>query len=441
MKVLQVLSYFLPHQTAGTEVYTYALSKNLKLLGVDVSVIIPNYGKNTTDQYEYDSIIVHQYPEPSLVDRALIMGKRKPDGLKSFIDLLLEQKPDILHFHELAGSNGISINHVKAAKELGFKVVMTFHLAGYTCMTGTLVYKGKKLCDGEIKKMTCSKCYLHYKRYELISSFLPTISSLINYSGIDTLSWQNKLGTALGTIQLIDQKKLLFQNLVNNCDSLVVLTQWYKKILVLNGVDPAKITYIPQALPYPSYCDKSKFYIKNDLPLRLMFLGRISPFKGLHLLLDAIKEFNKNQIILDIYGQTNDDAYENQCRGLSKGKSNIRWMGILPNDKVISTMQTYDALCLCSTFSEMSPLVIQEAFAAGIPIIASHVYGNAEQIQHGVNGLLFKFNDVESLREQIQLCIDNPNLIRQMEQNIKPPADFSEVASAYYQLYQNLLYD
>lgn len=51
-------------------------------------------------------------------------------------------------------------------------------------------------------------------------------------------------------------------------------------------------------------------------------------------------------------------------------------------------------MSLCSTFSEMSPLVIQEAFAARLPVIASNVYGNAEQITHGENGLLFNFNDV-----------------------------------------------
>ena len=102
-------------------------------------------------------------------------------------------------------------------------------------------------------------------------------------------------------------------------------------------------------------------------------------------------------------------------------------------------MHQYHALCLCSTFSEMSPLVIQEAFAAGIPVIASHVYGNAEQIQHGVNGLLFKFNNVQSLHEQIQLCIDNPVLLDGLRHNIKPPKSFSNVAAAYKDLYSSLI--
>lgn len=52
-------------------------------------------------------------------------------------------------------------------------------------------------------------------------------------------------------------------------------------------------------------------------------------------------------------------------------------------------MVNHDVLCLCSTFSEMGPLVIHEAKAGGIPILAIYIFGNAEQIQDGVDGLVF----------------------------------------------------
>ena len=45
MKVFQVLNHFLPQQTAGTEVYTWALSKQLQQKGVEVEIIIPHYGQ------------------------------------------------------------------------------------------------------------------------------------------------------------------------------------------------------------------------------------------------------------------------------------------------------------------------------------------------------------------------------------------------------------
>lgn len=438
MKVIQVLNHFLPYQTAGTEVYTCALSKELQNLDEDVQVIIPNYGADATDFYEHEGVTVCRYAEPSVVNRSLIMGKRKPDGLQAFIQILTEKKPDIVHFHELAGSNGITLHHVKAAKATGAKVVFTFHLAGYSCKTGTLVYKGKKLCNGKINTVKCSNCYLAYKGHAALAPFLTPVSYLIDALGYDATHLQNKFGTALGTATLIRHEKEQLHELAYSCDALVVLTQWYKNVLLLNGIAENKISHIPQALPFRLLARQDKAVPQNESTLRLIFVGRISAFKGLHLLLQALRDFDEQKVALDIYGATKDAAYEKQCKALSAGKKNVFWKGLLPTDRVVATMRQYHALCLCSTFSEMSPLVIQEAFAAGIPVIASHVYGNAEQIRHGYNGLLFRFNDVNSLRAQIQACIDDPALLRRLAANIQPPAEFNQVAAAYHRLYQKL---
>ena len=103
MKVLQVLNHFLPYQTAGTEVYTWALSKQLMQRGVEVKIVTPHYGKRESSNYIYDDLFVHQYAEPSIVDRSLIMGLRAPDGLFFFDEFIRHEKPDIIHFHEIAG--------------------------------------------------------------------------------------------------------------------------------------------------------------------------------------------------------------------------------------------------------------------------------------------------------------------------------------------------
>jgi glycosyltransferase involved in cell wall biosynthesis len=87
----------------------------------------------------------------------------------------------------------------------------------------------------------------------------------------------------------------------------------------------------------------------------------------------------------------------------------------------------------------MSPLVIQESNAAGIPVIASNVYGNAEQISHNHNGLLFEFNNVNDLREQIIRCLNERSLLQDLTKNIKPPRSFKEVGREYLDLYNNLL--
>lgn len=438
MKVLQVLNHFLPHQTAGTEVYTWSLSKQLQQEGVAIKVLIPHYGKNESDDYVYDGLAVHQYAEPSLVDRSLIMGFRAPDGLKNFNAYVKKEKPEIVHFHELAGSNGITLQHVQVAKSSGSKVIITFHLAGYSCKTGTLVYKAESLCSGEIDLHKCSSCYLNSKGYTNVASYLTDTSAILHKFSIDTSKWGNKVGTALGTVPILAKLNTDLQTLVSSCDRVVVITKWYQRILQSNGIDPHKICFIPQALPLDNVSDSIKNKPAHS-PLRLLFLGRINKFKGLHLILEALKDIDSSLVSLSIYGNSDDEAFENEQRIKTANQSNVFWGGKLVQKDVIPTMLNHDILCLCSTFSEMSPLVIQEAFAARIPVIASNVYGNAEQITHGENGLLFKFNDVEDLRRQILKCINHPDVLNEMAKKITPPRSFKDLASDYLELYKSIL--
>jgi glycosyltransferase involved in cell wall biosynthesis len=438
MKILQVLNHFLPQQTAGTEVYTWALSKQLQQRGVNVQVLIPHYKKLTASDYVYDGLVVHQYAEPSIVDRSLIMGFRPPDGLPYFISYLQEAKPDLVHFHELAGSNGITLQHVQAAKVSGAKVIMTFHLAGYSCKTGTLVYKGESLCDGVIDLQKCSTCYLNARGYASAAPYLIGASGVLHQFNIDASKWNSKIGTALGTVPIIARLKTDLYATVAACDRVVTITNWYKRVLLANGIDERKISFIPQGLPLSTTAKPLKIKSAHQ-PLRLLFLGRINKFKGLHLLLEVLMAIDPALVELSVYGNSDDEAYEQALRTSTAQQPNIYWKGKLQQADVITIMQAHDVLCLCSTFSEMSPLVIQEAFAAGIPVIASKVYGNAEQIIHGVNGLLFNYNEVEDLMRQIVKCINEPDLVKQMSKNITEPRSFETVADDYFELYKNIL--
>lgn len=439
MKIIHVLNHFLPQQIAGTEVYTFSLIKHLQQLDIESIVLIPNYDSVSNEEYTFEGIRVTKYAEPSVVDRALIMGKRIPDGLINFIDILRLEQPDIVQFHELAGSNGITLSHIVEAKLLGFKTIMTFHLASNTCKTGNVMYKDQVLCDGRIDIKKCSFCNYKIKKLSVFNANLLYIASVIaNSFKYDTTQINNSLGTAIGFPNLIKQLKTNLEILIANCDQLVVLTKWYKTILERNEVTKEKIKYIPQGLPLKKKHNILFESSPNDDKLKVMFLGRISAFKGIDLLLDAVLQLQPNKISLSIYGKDNDDDYAKVCKQKTLFNKNISWKGPLLPESVVETMMQYDILCLPSTFSEMSPLVIQEAYAAGIPVIASNVYGNAEQIIDGVNGWLFKFKDSNDLKDKLQLLIDNPKEIENAKKNIPQVRLFDEVAKEYYLMYSSL---
>jgi glycosyltransferase involved in cell wall biosynthesis len=438
MKVSLILNHFLPFHTAGTEVYVLRLSKQLQDHRVATNIIIPNYKKHISTEYSYNGLFVYQYSEPSIVDRSLIMGFRKPAGLRSFTDHLIKTKPDIVHFHEIAGSNGVTIHHVKEAKKHGAKVLFTFHLGGLSCMTGTFYQNGESMCDGKINLRKCTECYLKSKGLNKVSvKLISIISRCLFHLGINPTNLRNSLSTAIGTTHLVEKKQAELFSLITYCDKVIVLTNWYKEVLISNGIAEDKVILIPQASPVEDH--PVKHFQKNNNIIKFLFMGRISPFKGLHLLIEAFIQLDQSRIELHIFGQSDGSDYEFNLKEKTNSFGSIYWHGVLDHRNVLSVMSEFDALCLCSTITEMSPLVIQEAFATRLPVIASNVHGNVEQIEHEVNGLLFKFNDSEDLLKQLRRCLDEKGLLPSLAQNIKPPRSFVEVGNDHMMLFKTLL--
>jgi glycosyltransferase involved in cell wall biosynthesis len=440
--VIHILNHFLPQQTAGTEVYTYSLIQALRGFGIDGSVLIPHYDQAEDSQYVYDGITVHQFAQPEAPTREVILGLQPPSGVRAFGNMLHRLNPTLVHFHELAGSTGISVFHVQEAKRLGFKTVMTFHLASNTCQTGTMMFKRKQVCDGQINLKRCASCTLEYRGKSNWTPWLLPLSSGINQLSMSALSWNNKLGTTLGIVEQISSLRNRFNLLVSQLDHLVSLTHWYREVLLRNQVQANKITVVPQALALKPSVDQGtteRIGYSGDRPLRLLFLGRISRFKGLHTLIEAVLKLPSSTVELLIYGQSTDAEYESRLREQTAQMPHIRWMGTIPRDQVMSVFKQVDILCLCSTFSEMSPLVIQESFAAGVPVIATRVPGNIEQIQHERNGWLFPMQDADALTQCLRQLISQPQLVTAVKEQLSAPALFDEIAHKYVKLYERLI--
>lgn len=244
-----------------------------------------------------------------------------------------------------------------------------------------------------------------------------------------------KIKTLLSVPVTISRIQTDLKTLENNVDQLISYSKWYRNILVANGVAKDKISVVAAALVTVVKPRIDKIPRKMELPIKMVFIGRIQPTKGIHLIIEAMRSFLPGQVEIDIYGMAEDTNYYRKCIDDSKGINAISWKGELKREEVVLRLTQYDIFCLASTFSEMSPLVIQEAFAAGIPVLASKVYGNMEQIHHNVNGLLFEYNSVPSLKEQIQKLVYNPGIIQDLQNNIVTPKNFDIINEAYLKIY------
>ncbi len=434
MKIIFCLHHFLPEYIAGTEIYTLRLAQSLKISGVDVVILIPGFDIPVTTEYINEGIRVIRHAENSLEDREMIMGKKAPGGLQEFADIMIKERPDIVHFHELAPGRGTNIFHVEKTHSLNIPIILTFHLSYYTCIKNSLYYKNIKKCDGIIMVKRCTECVYDEKNIKgLPGKFLSNTAAALFKLNINTTSWNNPAGTALGFPFVIKKLKDNLFRLSTLAEKIVVIAQWYKEILEKNEIPSSKLVYIKQGLT--SEYSAPLVHESIDYPLKVVYIGRITSTKGLHLLIDTVCRLPHDKISLHIYGKESESDYVNECKKRSACSNNISWKGVIASKNVIPTLSGYDLLCLPSIFSEMSPLVIQEAFAAGIPVLVSTVYGNIEQVIPGTDGWLFRFNDREDLFEKMLYLINNLHEVEQARHHLPPSNSFSQVAESHLHLY------
>lgn len=437
MKIILCLHHFLPEFVGGTEIYVANLAKQILQKGNEVFVLIPNLGIDTTEEYFHEGIRVIKYAENSIEDRPMILGKKKPDGLKVFAQIIEKEKPGLVHFHELAPGRGINIFHVEKVHELKIPIVITFHVPFYTCLRGSLLYKGQQKCDGEILIKRCTACMYQQKNITgAKASILNKIAMGLFHLNIDSTSLNSSVGTALGFPFVIDKMKKDLLRLSFLAEKIVVIADWYKDILLRNKVPRNKMVFIKQGLPNAEIRKpvKSSF----TASLRVVYIGRITALKGLHLLIDAVLKINPEKIQLDIYGSETNDSYVLECKAKSGAHTNINWNGRINSSEVIDTLSKYHVMCLPSAF-EMSSLVIQEAFAAGIPVLASDVYGNAEQVKENENGWLFQLNNENDLKDKLEMLMNNPEMIDKAREKLPHVNTFAKVGADHIELYRSVI--
>jgi len=148
---------------------------------------------------------------------------------------------------------------------------------------------------------------------------------------------------------------------------------------------------------------------------QLLFVGRLEVVKGLPILFDAIKQLMQKHrdIKLTVVGDGPDRALlENQTKQLGLS-SHVEFVGKQSQSEVAERLSQSDLFILPS-FAEGVPVVLMEAMAAGIPVIASRVTGVGELVDDGTSGFLVPPTDRDALIDRIHQLLEDPELRQRM---------------------------
>lgn len=170
---------------------------------------------------------------------------------------------------------------------------------------------------------------------------------------------------------------------------------------------------------------------------RVIFVGRIDENKGVEYLIKAFLQVRKNRksASLLIVG---DGPLKKKLENNYGSMNNIHFLGRIPHEKIPEYLAACDLFVLPSII-EGQGLVLMEALASGLPIIASNLSGISELIVDGENGMLTKAGDENELAEKIELILDDIKLQGKISaNNIKKGQlhDWKNVCKQYIRLFE-----
>jgi glycosyltransferase involved in cell wall biosynthesis len=171
-----------------------------------------------------------------------------------------------------------------------------------------------------------------------------------------------------------------------------------------------KITILPNASASPSQLNQGR---SDSERIRITFLGRIEPEKGVPQLVDALGKLAcRSDWTATIAGngdlqQTRDHA---QRLGIA---DRVDFPGWLDPSETAALLQRTDILALPS-FVETLPMAVIEAFAYGVAVVATPVGAVPEVVAHGRNGLLVPVGNVEALADALNQLLENGELRRRL---------------------------
>ncbi|MFC1831908.1 glycosyltransferase family 4 protein [Thermodesulfobacteriota bacterium] len=300
-------------------------------------------------------------------------------GYKFVLQSIKDFHPDIVHVHNFFPRLTPSI--YDACIETGVPVVQTLHNYRIIC-PGALLMRNGTICEkcvsGSPYKAIIHRCY----RNSILGSW--RVARMVDYH----------------------RKRKTWQNKVNRY---ITLTEFSKKKFLEAGLSEEKIVVKPNF-----YIDLAKGGKEGSTKKqKVIYVGRLSKEKGVINLLNAW-----NNLAIDLHLRIAGDGpllnHIEERRG-----SNVELLGRLTSEQVSKEMSTASFLIMPSEWYESFGMVLIEAFAHGLPVVASRLGAMAEIVEDGVTGLHFEPGNAKDLVHKIQWLHDHPEECRKMGNNAR----------------------
>ncbi len=279
---------------------------------------------------------------------------------REIFEIVSRERPQIAHFHNTFPL--ISPAGYYAARRAGAAVVQTLHNYRLICPKATLLRNGKP-CEDCVGKRLPWPGVIHscYRNNRVASAGVASMLAVHRAAG----TWSRTV------------------------DAYIALTLFSREKFIAGGLPADRIHIKPNFTePDPG---------KGPGGGAFLYAGRLSEEKGLNVLIAAWRS-RADMPTLKIIG---DGPLGPWLKDQIAAMPNVEWLGRLPRESVLEHMRNSCALVLPSIWYENFPVSVVEAYATGLPVIASDAGTLPELVRDGQTGFIFRSGDAHLLAGKV----------------------------------------
>ena len=442
MRILFTVHQFFPDHRAGVEIVTLGLAKELKKRGHEPYVLaakrsVPGSGiePGETEDYDYEGIPVRRIGRPEEgLSRPYRLNYENEALAQRAREYALKVRPDLAHLMHL---QGLSASIIPAFKKLGLPVVYTAADFWTVCPVVDLHRHDGVMCTGP-EVSHCVRCIAGRNPDPRLKAAVDRVpGAAFKGAGLLSRTPAARVSGSLRQIRAVAERPEYIRKRMQSVDLVLAYTTLTRDLLAANGIGVEK-TYVSPYGVDTSHVGPPR-EDRDAAPPRIGFVGTLAPHKGCDVLLRAFGMLPELEATLSVHGDPERyPGHVDELRELAGDDGRITFNGPFSREDADEIFANLDVLVVPSRWYENAPGVIFEAFAAGVPVVATDLGGMSEFVRPGENGLLFGLENAGDLARQLRRLAEEPGLIEKLRAGIPPVKTVAEYVDEVEELYDTL---
>jgi len=447
LRILHAIHDFLPRHRAGSEIYAFELCRALAARH-DVSVLCAEYDPSHANGHvtwkTYQGLPVIELINNWVCD-SFRESYRPPIVNDRIAHVLRALRPDIVHVHNLLN---LSFDLPDVAHRHGVPVVATLHDYALVCPSGgQRFHRAEQHVCHVIETDRCVRCFRESPFYGQMSfgrvAAATRAPRVVRQAMVAMArAFRGVASRAAAHAPLVPVSKADIEERLDRArrvfdaidlfvaPSPSIAAEFQRLGMQASKVKVSDYGFVPLTMNGRT---------RSRTPLRIGYVGTLVWHKGVHVLIEAVQGLPREAYELKIFGDP--EVFPDYTARLRQAAADapIQFMGAFDRDRTAEVYRQFDVLVVPSLWLENSPLVIHEAFMAGVPVVGANIGGIADLVTDGGSGLLYEPASPPALRSALNRLIGEPDLLSRLAMGLPKVKSMAQDATEWERTYEEIL--